>query len=116
MTHTPTPWTREGSTIYVLNSAGTNRMCFNASGGGGFADDGSRYSNAEAEANAEFIVRAANSFETLVSALRRLAQNMRDLNHYHTHNSVTGADVWADLECETHLAAADAALKQAEGN
>jgi hypothetical protein len=51
--------------------------------------------------------------ETLVSALRNLAQNMRDLNHYHTHNSISGADVWTDLECDKHLANADHALKSA---
>lgn len=48
--------------------------------------------------------------ERLRTALAALAENMRDLYRYHTHNSTIGAEVWADLECERHLSDADAAL------
>jgi hypothetical protein len=90
-----------GAILYMLNAGG---KCPALTGCG-----------PTSKANADFIVRAVNSHETLVSALRSLAQNMRDLNRYHTHNSVTGADVWHDLECDKHLANADAALSTAEG-
>jgi len=77
--HTPTPWLRDGMTIYALDETGqVNRFSVRMEGGFIYRPYdrnslGDRTQDAELEANAAFIVRAVNSIDELAEALRRVA-------------------------------------------
>lgn len=111
MTHTPTPWRVEADTTLIWGDCNpddnsTRGMGYpivecriNPSGNwstGPYADEG--------EANASFIVRAVNSHDRLVYALRRARQCTEELCH--------GQD--PDNECWAVLASVDAALEGME--
>ena len=73
---TPTPWLRDGLTIYALNEGGTNRMSISIHGGwqhGCYhATNDTRTSSEELSNNAAFIVKAVNSHTALVAACRAI--------------------------------------------
>lgn len=77
--HTPTPWLRVGQTVYALDETGNcNRFSTRVEGGWVWRSSaqvgasGDRTPEAELNANAEFIVRACNSHDALLEALRRM--------------------------------------------
>lgn len=78
-THTPGPWLRDGTTVFALNSQGTNRTCFNVANGGEIWRPHDRASikvertpPEEHEANARLIAAAPellSALDELVDAL-----------------------------------------------
>jgi hypothetical protein len=90
--HTPTPWLIEGGCVYAPNLEGTNRFSLIVHGGwqtaGVYRTDAD-----ELQANAAFIVRACNSHDALVEALRALLNHAdrETCVHESTHR---GGAIW----------------------
>lgn len=71
--HTPLPWLRDQNLVYALDATGTRKR-FSAGVQGGWAEYlRSHVSEAEVDANAEFIVHACNSHYALLEALKGLS-------------------------------------------
>ena len=84
--HTKTPWSIEGCTVYKLNTSGIN--IFDAEVRAGYGDDDHRTRENVLEANAAFIVRACNSHEKLVAAIKKVARilDAQDDPRYSIHH------------------------------
>jgi hypothetical protein len=73
--HTPTPWDCDGRTVYALcEDKSNNRFCAHVQGGWAIAPTKGRTTDQELEANAAFIVRAANCHAELVEVLEALCE------------------------------------------
>lgn len=87
--HTPTPWLRDGTTIYALNVQGENRMILHIDGGfiwrpydrAAPPENSERTPPEELEATAAFIVKAVTAHDELVNAVRQLLANSQQDGH-----------------------------------